>query len=44
MTNREWLNSLSDSEFALWLKNEFSLTYTDTLELLNWLKERKETK
>lgn len=43
MTNREWLNSLSDGEFALWLKNEFSLTYTDFLDLLNWFGERKET-
>lgn len=42
MTNREWLNSLDDCEFAKWLKNEFSLTYECFYELFVWLAERKE--
>jgi len=42
MTNKEWLNSMTESEFAKWLKNEFSLTYEEFYEILIWLGERKE--
>ena len=43
MTNRGWLNSMDDVEFAKWLKNEYALTYEDFYELFVWLAEGKET-
>ena len=39
MTNREWLNSLSDLKFAAWMRNEFSLTADEYLDLVDWLKQ-----
>lgn len=41
MTNREYLNQMTDEQFAFWLKNEFSLTNQDALELKKWLAEKK---
>ena len=39
MTNREWLNSSSDLKFAAWIRNEFSLTDDEYLDLIDWLKQ-----
>jgi len=39
MTNREWLNSSSDLKFVCWLREEFSLTEEDYLDLIDWLKQ-----
>lgn len=39
MTNRDWLNSLSDLKFASWIRNEFSLTDDEYLDLIDWLKQ-----
>lgn len=43
MTNKEWLDNLSYSEFANWARNEFSLTNTDCQDLIKWLKEEHPT-
>lgn len=41
MTNREWLNNLSDEDFAKWINNEYGGSKQDLLDLIKWLKETK---
>ena len=45
MTNREWVKTLSDEEFANWVINEalaIYMQYTNpTLALEGWLKKKK---
>ena len=41
MTNREWLNSLSDEDLAKWINNEYSGSEQDLADLIKWLKETK---
>lgn len=44
MTNREWLNTLTDEQFRDWLINDYEklkMTYDNTyLGVLNWLKSK----